>query len=58
MEEKMPKCPRQPGAPCSFCGEPATADCPLDAPAPFEGSAIGATLGTCNPDDGVCEACQ
>lgn len=48
---------------CPYCGHDA-----MEGPCPLEGmdtalldptKAIGAVTGaTCNPDDGVCEACQ
>ena len=47
---------------CALCGVPRQDNCPLTDPAmagpsgPPAGGVIG--LGTCDPDDGVCEACQ
>jgi len=55
---EIPNCPRVAATACPFCGEPAEAPCPLAAPAPFDGPAIGAVAGTCDPGEGVCEACQ
>ena len=56
-------CPRttDPTAPfCDLCGASVSTPCLIDAdaPSPFAGPAIGAVSGTCDPDDGVCEACQ
>jgi hypothetical protein len=50
-------CPRTTTS-CPLCGEPPGTPCPLDAPKPFAGPAIGAVQETCDPGDGVYEACR
>lgn len=52
-------CPRTAGITCPHCHMPPSEDCPLaDAPSWAVTAPIGSVAGTCDPDDGVCEACQ
>lgn len=59
-----PDCPRKPGdAACPFCERACGEPCPMDDvdPALLDPTkAIGAVTPatTCDPDEGVCEACQ
>ena len=56
-------CPRTTDPQAAFCdlcgaawGNPYLID--PATPGPFAGPPIGAVSGTCDPADGVCEACQ
>lgn len=55
-----PSCRRFPDSDCLLCGRRPDEVCALEEAAPFDGTPIGAvtTGGACDPEDGVCEACQ